>query len=259
MTNAIKEHMLALLEHGIREDGRTHETYRDIQVDYGISQKSAEGSARVRIGKTEVVAGVKVEIGAPYPDKPDEGSIIVNVELLPLSSPEFEAGPPGIDAIELSRVVDRGIREGKALNFKKLCITPKEKIWTILIDIYPINDAGNIFDAASLAALAALQDARFPHVTGDVVEYGNLTDKKLPLEKYPVECTVQKLGKHFLIDPSANEESFSDARLTVAVLENGDICALQKGGDEGLTFDDIQHMAALATQKTQELRKALKK
>src|SRR3989338_2540572 len=148
-----------------REDGRNFDQYREpISVEYAVSEKSAEGSARVTIGDTVVVAGVKLELSKPYPDTPDEGSIMINVELLPLSSPEFEAGPPSINSIELARVVDRGIRESKAIDFKKLCIKPGEQMWTVIIDIYPINAAGNLFDACALAALAALRDAKFPAI-----------------------------------------------------------------------------------------------
>src|SRR3989338_11595432 len=169
MIDITKEHLIELFGKGFRLDGRKFDEYRKIEVEYGISSKSAEGSARVKIGKTEVVAGVKMGVGEPYPDNPSEGTIVVNMELLPLSSPEFESGPPRIESIELSRVVDRAIREGKALNFKKLCIREGELMWMVLIDIYPVNDDGNLFDAASLAALAALKDAKFPKLENDKV------------------------------------------------------------------------------------------
>src|SRR3989339_1078431 len=118
------------------------------------------------MGEQEKRVGNKRKVGEPYPDTPNEGTIIVGAELLPLSNPEFELGPPGIQAIELARVVDRGIRESKAIDFKKLCIEPGKKIWMVIIDICPINDAGNLFDAASLAALAALKDTRYPAFDG---------------------------------------------------------------------------------------------
>src|SRR3989338_4463627 len=154
---------------GARIDGRKFDQYREVTIEYGISPKSAEGSARVKIGDTEVVAGVKLEVGKPFPDKPDEGSIMVNVELLPLSSSLFESGPPSQEAIELARVTDRGIRECHALNFKKLCVKEGEHVWLAFIDIYPINAGGNLFDACTLAALAALHDARFPVFDGKKV------------------------------------------------------------------------------------------
>lgn len=241
-----------------REDGRNFDQYREpISVEYGVSDKSAEGSARVTIGDTVVVAGIKLELGKPYPDTPNEGSIMVNVELLPLSSPDYEAGPPSIDSIELARVVDRGIRESKALDFKKLCIKPGEQMWTVIIDIYPINAAGNLFDACALAALAALKDAKFPTLVEDKVDYKTRTDVPLPLAKLPISCTVYKIEGKYLIDPLTDEEDAADARLTVAITENGKICALQKGGDEPLNDEDLSAIVDLAMVKQEELRRRL--
>src|SRR3989339_2284699 len=166
MYNELKNHIIKLFTSDTRLDGRKFTEYRKpFKVETGFTN-TAEGSARVILGKTEVIAGVKMEVMEPYPDTQDEGSIMVGAELLPLSSPEFELGPPGIQAIELARVVDRGIRESKAIDFKKLCITPGKKIWMVIIDICPINDAGNLFDASSLAALAALENTVFPKFDG---------------------------------------------------------------------------------------------
>src|SRR3989338_6030949 len=102
----LKRYVASLLAEGKRLDGRKPLEYRQpITIQYGFV-RTAEGSAKVTIGETEVIAGVKMEIGEPYPDTPDQGTIIVGAELLPLSNPEFELGPPGIQAIELARVVD---------------------------------------------------------------------------------------------------------------------------------------------------------
>src|SRR3990167_1904107 len=153
MYRELRSHIIGLLNAGVRLDGRKLTDYRGpIEIERGII-KTAEGSARVRIGETEVMVGVKLEVGEPYPDTPGEGTIIVGAELLPMSNPEFELGPPGIQAIELARVVDRGIRESKALDFKKLCIKEGENIWMVIIDICPLNDDGNLIDAAVLATL----------------------------------------------------------------------------------------------------------
>lgn len=257
MADVIREHALKLFSQGYRLDNRKFDQYRPITIEYGISAKSAEGSARVKIGKTEVVAGVKVEYNEPYADTPDEGSIMVNAELLPMSNPEFESGPPSIDSIELSRVVDRAIREGHAIDLQKLCIKVGEKMWVVMIDIYPLNDDGNLFDAAALVAMAAIKDARFPKLDGDKVLYGQPSNEKLPLKNTPMSCTVLKVDGVYLVDPLSSEEKMADARLTVGVLEDGTVCALQKGGDEGLTPKDIDAMILLAQEKTKELRKHL--
>jgi len=258
MLSISKQYIHTLAKKGLRADQRKMEEFRKpITVEYGISAKSAEGSARVKIGDTEVVAGVKTEVGKPYPDSPGDGTIMVNVELLPLSSPEYESGPPSIDAIELARVVDRGIRESHSIDFKKLCVTEGELVWTIMIDIYPINAAGNLFDACALAALAALKDAKFPKLENDVINYKEMTEISIPLEFLPVSCTIHKIADKFLVDPTRDEELASDARLTVAFTEAGKICAMQKGGDYPFTEEEIDKIVNLAAEKTSELRQFL--
>jgi len=253
-----EDYVRALTKKNERTDGRNFDEYRKpVTVEYGVSAKSAEGSAKVTIGDTVVVAGIKLELAKPYPDTPDKGSIMVNVELLPMSSPEFESGPPSIDSIELARVVDRGIRESQAIDFKKLCVKEGELMWMVIIDIYPLNATGNLFDAAALAALAALKDAKFPARENDKIDYKTKTDEPLPLEKMPVSCTVRKIAGKFFVDPLREEELASDARLTVAVTEANKVCALQKGGDSPLTEEDILAIVELAQKKTKELREKL--
>lgn len=256
MNEDIKENIISVLKTGMRYDGRKPDQYREMSLETGVV-KTAEGSARVKIGETDVIVGIKTEIGTPYPDTPDKGTIMVGAEFSPLASPDFEIGPPSIEAIELSRVVDRGIRESGCIDFKKLCIKEGEKAWTLLIDICPVNDSGNLFDAASLGAIAALKDARFPELDGENINYKKLTDQPFPISKDPIEVTVSKIGDYLIVDPSKEEEAAIDARLTVAVMNDGRLCALQKGGTEPLSSDDIKNMVEMAVEKTNELRKIL--
>jgi exosome complex component RRP42 len=255
-----RKHIINAIKQNIRADGRSSQDYRDVKVEYGTIA-SAEGSAKVTIGETVVIAGVKMSLETPYPDTPDQGNFMVNVELLPLSSSEFESGPPSIKAIELARVTDRGIRESKAIDVKKLCIKPGEKVWSILVDICTINDAGNLFDACSFAALAAIKDTKLPVVNEEngrmVIDYKHKTDESLPLEKLPLGITICRVGDVLLVDPLAPEEQVVDTRLTIASMEDGTLCALQKGGSGVLTVDEISQMLDLGVAKAKELREKL--
>ena len=103
-----------LLSQGKRFDSRSVDEFRDIVIETEVSKK-AEGSARVKIGKTDVIVGVKLDVTTPYPDSPDKGNLMVTSELLPLSSSRFESGPPKYPAIEIGRLIDRAIRESKFL------------------------------------------------------------------------------------------------------------------------------------------------
>src|SRR3972149_3478914 len=91
------ERIKQFLQEGKRFDGRNPEEFRKISIETGVSNK-AEGSARVKIGNTEVIAGVKLDVTEPYPDSADKGNLIVGAELLPLSSERFEDGPPKFSA-----------------------------------------------------------------------------------------------------------------------------------------------------------------
>lgn len=254
-----KETISALAAQNKRLDNRALDEYRQpIKIELNIS-KTAEGTAKVQIGKTVILAGVKLSVEKPYNDTPNEGGIMVNAELTPLSSPEYEPGPPQIKAIELSRVTDRGIREAKTIDFKKLCIEPGEKAWFIAIDIVTLNDDGNLFDAAGLAALAALKSAVFPKYDPETgtVDYKTKTDQPLPLIKEPLPVTIYKINNALFVDPTQEEEQAYEARLTVASDNNGIISALQKGGDAPLSLEDISKMVDLAIAKSKFLREKL--
>ena len=256
-----KETIVQLAKENKRLDGRKLDEYRSpIAIETNISW-TAEGSARVQIGNTVVLSGVKLSIEKPYNDTPDEGGITVNAELLPLSSPDYEPGPPGIKAIELARVTDRGLREAKAIDFKKMCIIPGEKAWFLTIDIISMNDAGNLFDAATLAAVAALKSARFPKVNPETgaIDYHTKTEEKLPLLRGPLSVTVYKINGSLLVDPITEEEQSYDARLTVASDEKGTISAMQKGGAHPFTVEEISKIIDLALEKAKFLRTILNK
>jgi exosome complex component RRP42 len=253
-----KQRIIAALEEGIRFDGRKPLDYRNIEISLG-GVKTAEGFARVKIGETEVLAGIKLSIDKPFPDTPDEGGISVNAELPPMASPEFESGPPSDYAIELARIVDRGIRESKTIDLKKLCIEPYEKAWFVNIDLWALNDSGNLLDAFGIAAIAALKNTFFPEYDGKVINYKKITKKKLEVKKTPIPVTVIKIGKHLIVDPTVEEESALDARLTVTTTEDETITALQKGGSAPLTIREAKEMISIALKKAKELRKIIEK
>ena len=83
-----KEHIVSLLDHGKRTDGRAFNEFRKISIIPGYVVK-AEGSAIVKIGRTKVIAGVKAQLGTPFPDTPDSGVVTTTVELVPIDSPLF--------------------------------------------------------------------------------------------------------------------------------------------------------------------------
>jgi len=246
-----------LIEKGKRLDERGLHDYRDLKIELGLIER-AEGSARVLLGKTEVLVGVKVETGEPFPDTPNDGVQTVNAELVPIASPNFEPGPPDENSIELARIVDRGIRESKAIDTEKLCIEPGKKVFVVFIDVYVLNHDGNLIDASALAAMSALINTKMPNYE---VKDGELKIKQgytpLPLKNHPITVTIGKIGNTLIVDPWAEEEQVMDSRFTMAIKDDGNICAIQKGLSGFFTPQQILEASKLAQQKAAELRKKL--
>jgi exosome complex component RRP42 len=246
-----------LLEKGKRLDDRGFQDYREIKIEQGLIER-AEGSARVLLGKTEILVGVKVETGEPFPDTPNEGVMTVNAELVPIASPNFEPGPPDENSIELARVVDRGIRESHAIDTEKLVIEPGKKVFVVFIDVYVLNHDGNLIDASALAAMAALLNTKMPNYE---IKDGELKFKQgytpLPLKSHPITVTIGKINNHLLVDTWIEEEQVIDSRITFASNEDGNICAIQKGGSSYFTPQQILEALKIALEKGAELRKQL--
>ena len=246
-----RDYINRLLAERKRLDGRTPEEIRPVQVQTGVVT-SACGSARVKWGETDVMVGVMVEQGTPFPDTPDKGVLITNAELIPMASPYFEPGPPRPESIELARVVDRGIREAKTIDLAKMCVKPKEKVYMTYVDMHILDYGGNLFDACLLGAMMALNTATVP-----AKRFGNGEDFPLPVEHYPISITSAKMEGGLIVDPNLDEERVAQCRLTVTTDEKGDVRAMQKGLVGKLTFEEVQSIIRTSQRCGAELRKTL--
>jgi exosome complex component RRP42 len=246
-----RDYIYSLANRGDRADGRKFDEFRPISVEVGVINK-AEGSSRVIIGQSQVVVGIKVQPGEPFPDTPDTGVIITNLELVPLASPSFETGPPREDAIELARVVDRGVRESGAIDLSKLCIESGQKVWMVFIDVHVLDHDGNLMDAASLGAIAALMNTTMPNA-----RYGFGEDAKLPLKDVPVAITGVNIGGVIMLDPSLDEENVASCKLTVITNKEGALAGMQKSGVGTLTPAEVKQIVHIAREKANVLREKL--
>ena len=258
------ERIIEYLDEGKRFDGRMPTDMREIVVERNIS-KNAESSVSVKIGKTHVYCGVKMAVTTPYPDSQDEGTFMTTAELHPMASDSFDIGRPSIEAIELGRVIDRGIRESGLLDFKGLCIKEGEKVWQLFLDIVAINDDGNLFDAAGLAGLIAIGSAKLPVYNEEegMIEH-KLSENPLPLNRDALSynMTIHKVGKTLIVDPSKEEEEISDYRISIAIADNeGEprITAMQKGKAGTISTDDLTEILKIVKQQHKETFPKVKK
>jgi exosome complex component RRP42 len=177
---------------------------------------------------------------------------------VPLASAAFEPGPPDENSIELARIVDRGIRESKAIDTAKLVIEPGKKVFVVFVDVYVLNHDGNLIDASALAAVSALVNTKMPNYE---IKEGEVKIKTgyspLPLKSHPITVTLAKINGKLVVDPWVEEEQVMDARISMAFNDEGNICAVQKGGSSFFTPQQILEASKLAQEKAAELRKKL--
>jgi len=251
----MRDKIYNLLLQDKRIDGRHPKSLRSITIQTDLIAK-ADGSALVTMGGTKILTGIKVEVGSPFSDRPDEGIFTVNAELLPLASTSFEPGPPDERGVELARVVDRSLREGKALDLKKLCLVEGEKVYVLFIDIYVLDYDGNYFDPALISALAALATLKIPKyevVNGEVKKTGETF--RLELTSLPFTVMMGLLGEKFLVDPQIEEEKVLDVSLIIGTDEKGNIVSIQKNTSGPIPVNLLDTILDTAVEKTEEIRK----
>lgn len=135
-----------------------------------------------------------------------------------------------------------------------------------MLDIYSINYDGNLIDAGNIAAIAALKTAKLPKYNEETgkVEYGVLTNKPVPLtDKLPINITFHKIGEKILVDPSAEEEESSEARVSFALTrgeKKGEmlINAAQKGEGKIFTQEEMFKILDIVEEKYIEIEEKLK-
>jgi len=230
-----------LLKEGKREDGRAFGDLRDLDIQVNFVPR-ANGSAFVKLGNTKVIAGVKTQVETPYPDSGNRGNFMTSAEFAIMASPYFEQGPPRIEAIEVARVTDRALRESGIIAMEDLCIVENEKVWGVFVDMEVLDYDGNLFDACSIAALAAVMSGTLPATCPKTGYKAYDEDKPLPLrmENATFNPTFVKIDGNVLADPSLYEELICDTRVTMGVDPKGAMRGAQKGGFGAWTVDEIK-------------------
>jgi exosome complex component RRP42 len=263
------------LEDGIsenmRNDGRGNLDYRPFIVETGILTQT-NGSARLKIDNTDILVGIKLEIGEPDIDKPNQGKIKFSVECCPSASPEYEGRGAEVLNQELSIVLERIANNttlSNIMELKKLCIIPGKLCWIIYVDAMVLDSNGNLFDAISIATRAALHNTLVPKVEVNLEnEEFEISDDpesftRLNTDNVPICITFTKIANGYIVDSTIEEELCMQSRLTVAINIHGDVCAIQKGGPGGLDptsmYEMLQTAKKIGKQILDKLDSMLKK
>ncbi|KAK3416564.1 hypothetical protein EUGRSUZ_H02323 [Eucalyptus grandis] len=259
MTVNEKKFIESALVSGLRVDGRNLYDYRKLSINFG----KEDGSAEVHLGQTRVMGIATSQLVQPYRDRPNEGTLSIFTEFSPMADPSFEPGRPGEFAVELGRVIDRGLRESRAVDTESLCVLAGKLVWAIRIDLHILDNGGNLVDAANVAALAALSTFRRPECSlggengQEVIVHPPEAREPLPLiiHHLPIAVTFAFFSNEstLVVDPTHQEEAVMAGRMTATLNTNGDICAIQKAGGEGVPQSVIMHCLRIAATKAADI------
>lgn len=240
--------------HGIdadfRNDGRRRCEYRSMEIETKLMPQT-HGSARLHIGNTDILVGIKVELDVPHADKPNEGKLEFFVDCSATATPAFE-GKGGDDlATEISNVLTAAYQTRNAFDLKTLCILPHKKCWKIYVDVLILQCGGNLFDAVGIAVKAALNSTEIPKITAATLDGGEpdieLSDDsydciQLDTSNYPIIITLCKIGDNYIVDPTLEEEMCSTSSIVMSMLPNGKISSVIKLGYGSIQFSTFTKM-----------------
>lgn len=148
----------ALFENGIRLDGRGIDDYREIHIK--LDRGEATSTSEVHLGNTYVITVITGEIVTPYPDRPVEGMLQFSAHV------STKAELAGLTQWELTRMLERSIKESEAMDTESLCIVGGERVWQINCAVTVVDGSGgNVIDACMLSVISALKAFRKPDVS----------------------------------------------------------------------------------------------
>ncbi|XP_045572243.1 exosome complex component RRP45 [Salmo salar] len=245
-----------------RLDGRQTYDYRSIKISFGTDY----GCCFVDLGKTRIMAQVSCELITPKENRPNEGIMFFNIELSPMASPAFEMGRQSELLVKLNRQLERCLRNSKCIDTESLCVVSGEKVWQIRVDVHLLNHDGNLMDAASIAAIAALCHFRRPDVGiqgEEVTVYSTEERDPIPLSIYHMPICVSfsffQQGTYLLVDPCEREERVMDGLLMIAMNKHREICSIQSSGGIMLLKDQVLRCSKIASVKVSEITELINK
>ncbi|XP_062107195.1 uncharacterized protein LOC133818369 [Humulus lupulus] len=251
----------------LRCDGRKRLTYRPIYVETGVIPQ-ANGSARVRMGGTDVIASVKAELGRPSQLQPDKGKVAINVDCSSTAAPVFEGRGGEELSTELSVALQCCLLGGKSgsgagIDPSSLLVVEGKICWDLYIDGLVVSSDGNLLDALGAAIKAALSNTGIPRVqvasgaSGDddqpEVDISDEEFMQFDTSGVPVIVTLTKVGKHYIVDATAEEESQMSSAVSISVNRKGHVCGLTKRGGAGLDPSVILDMISVARHVSDQL------
>ncbi|XP_016984419.1 exosome complex component RRP45 [Drosophila rhopaloa] len=247
-----------------RFDGRRSNDCRDVVLTFGADW----GTVAVSLGDTKVLTHVTCDLGAPTTSRPNEGKLQLNVNLGGVAFLDEVQTTHDQRSLTLNSLLERTFRSSRCVDLESLCVAAEQHVWCIRVDINVLNHDGNLYDASTIATLAALMHFRRPDVTFADDELRIYTEKErefIPLLflHYPVSVTycIYKSSGQPIVDPTLLEENAADSVIVLSFNSYQELCTLNAGGTAPTNVRTIMQCARNAATRAKAIvdfiRKAL--
>lgn len=276
-----REYLGRFLNNDVRPDGRSLTKARRVSITVS-SIDTAVGSAMLKMGKTTAVAGVHATLVQPAPGAPDQGILDIVVELLPMASPTYKSGRSSDEAVCLTEYLRSLITPH--IDLTKLCVEAGTLVWRLRLTVYCIDNDGNLEDALLLAGIAAMRNVLLPSVRmiGEDLDEDTQMEEQhtedegkdghsdsiiaiasaertisLEMDTYSLPISFILFNDKALIDPSVDEESVCDSRITFLFRPTGELRSVLKPGGKNVPEKLYQSCLALAKERIPKLQAKL--
>ncbi len=229
----------------VRSDQRRAEELRPVEIiPHYVS--SAEGSALIRLGETQVICTASAEDGVPsFLKGLGKGWITSEYSMIPRATEartprEATRGRQGGRTLEIQRLIGRSLRAVTDLG-----AFGERTIW---IDCDVVRADGGTRTAAITGAMVALGLA-----CQKLVELKALA--RIPLRDYVAAISVGIVGGEILLDLSYAEDSNAEVDMNVVMTGSGKLVEVQATA-EGRAFstEELQKLIEVARPAIQKLR-----
>ena len=143
-----------------RVDGRRCLEWRKVKLEVDVIP-NCHGSCRVRVGNTDLLVGVKLQVDEPLEDRPNEGRIEFAADCSANASPAFEGRGGDEIASDLVAILSHSFTP--CMDLSSLCLIPGKSVWLVSIDVLILEFSckANLLDASGVAVKAALMGTRY--------------------------------------------------------------------------------------------------
>ncbi|CAB4262341.1 unnamed protein product [Prunus armeniaca] len=151
---------------------------------------------------------------------------------------------------------------GAGIDLSSLVVVEGKICWDLYIDGLVVSSDGNLLDALGAAIKAALNNTGIPKVnvaagaSGDEQPEVDISDEEFlqfDTSRVPVIVTLTKVGRHYIVDATSEEESQMSSAVSISINRQGHICGLTKRGGAGLDPSIILDMISVAKTVSEQL------